>query len=491
MVSFQPFTDEDLLDSMIAGRDLLSEAQCQHPLLLKFIDTCLQNTYLAKAHRKPSKYTHRLTVHDTSMRFLAGWLDRLTNMHEKPIALIRFSMNMYFCRTPVSIWNQLSILRFAISRTTTMELYKIGMTIPVYTRLRWPQHATTCILGADNMTYVTYMHTPLMKDNGKLSFSHTYNTLNIWEKFPTVPIANYDEENRKPLPDITASNVERFVDSIVFDKTKAEKWQNSSWQHAVETITDDRHLHAYPNVNPPLVTPPNIHVHTPLHNVSTQSYKDIKVLLEWILHNKIRIDKYLLVVLFGDEQLICRIWHLLGIQGNIWGDLIPFPGDLHFKMHCALGIMRVGEDYLIPLAKELGYASINKKDFKLEDWSQHDSFLMVVGEAAVVWLHNLLPNKMKQLPFDEIMSKISTNKHVSFLYGVVVVNIFDSYHATSFVTLIGLLCTYAELRYAVRENNIQRVDKIWRAFLPVFRATNKTHYAFLSIYTRFVVKHAH
>ena len=195
MVSFQPFTDEDLLDSMIAGHDLLSEAQCQHPLLLKFIDTCLQNTYLAKAHRKPSKYTHRLTVHDTSMRFLAGWLDRLTNMHEKPIALIWFSMNMYFCCTPVSIWNQLSILRFAISRTTTMELYKIGMTIPVYTRLRWPQHATTCILGADNMTYVTYMHTPLMKDNGKLSFSHTYNTLNIWEKFPTVPIANYDEEN--------------------------------------------------------------------------------------------------------------------------------------------------------------------------------------------------------------------------------------------------------------------------------------------------------
>ena len=71
---------------------------------------------------------------------------------------------------------------------------------------------------------------------------------------------------------------------------------------------------------------------------------------------------------------------------------------------------------LILLAKELGYASINKRDFKLEDWSQHDSFLMVVGGAAVVWLHNLLPNKMKQLPFDEIMSKISPNKHVSFLW---------------------------------------------------------------------------
>jgi len=57
--------------------------------------------------------------------------------------------------------------------------------------------------------------------------------------------------------------------------------------------------------------------------------------------------------------------------------------------------------------------------------------------------------------------------------------------------LIGLLCTYVQLRYAVRENNVARVDKIWRALFPLFKATNKHRYSFLSIYTRFVVKHAH
>ena len=85
-------------------------------------------------------------------------------------------------------------------------------------------------------------------------------------------------------------------------------------------------------------------------------------------------------------------------------------------MHCCLGIMRIGEEYLLPIASELGYVGINKKDFKLADWSQHDSFLMVVAEAAVIWLCNLLPAKYKQLPFDEILAKINANKHVSHLY---------------------------------------------------------------------------
>lgn len=57
--------------------------------------------------------------------------------------------------------------------------------------------------------------------------------------------------------------------------------------------------------------------------------------------------------------------------------------------------------------------------------------------------------------------------------------------------LIGLLCTYVQLRYAVRENDINRVDKIWRSLYPLFSATNKVKYAFLSIYVCFVVKHAH
>jgi hypothetical protein len=53
------------------------------------------------------------------------------------------------------------------------------------------------------------------------------------------------------------------------------------------------------------------------------------------------------------------------------------------------------------------------------------------------------------------------------------------------------LCTYVQLHYAVRENDVKRVDKIWRSLFPLFKSTNKVKYAFLAIYVRFVVKHAH
>ena len=43
----------------------------------------------------------------------------------------------------------------------------------------------------------------------------------------------------------------------------------------------------------------------------------------------------------------------------------------------------------------------------------------------------------------------------------------------------------------MQANDVPRVDKIWRATFPLFKATNKHKYSFLSIYSRFVVKHAH
>ena len=53
------------------------------------------------------------------------------------------------------------------------------------------------------------------------------------------------------------------------------------------------------------------------------------------------------------------------------------------------------------------------------------------------------------------------------------------------------MCMYAQLRYAVRNNDVATVNQIWRAAFPLFSATHKTKYAFLSIYVRFVTSCAH
>jgi hypothetical protein len=89
--------------------------------------------------------------------FYIGWVDCLSNMHAKPIALICFSMNLYFAHTPTSIWKMLSLLRLAISHTTTMKLYNIAMQIPIHQQLSWDVHPTTAVIGADNMHYITYV----------------------------------------------------------------------------------------------------------------------------------------------------------------------------------------------------------------------------------------------------------------------------------------------------------------------------------------------
>jgi hypothetical protein len=54
-----------------------------------------------------------------------------------------------------------------------------------------------------------------------------------------------------------------------------------------------------------------------------------------------------------------------------------------------------------------------------------------------------------------------------------------------------LLLTYVELRYAVRNNDVHTVNQIWRSMFPLFKATGKRNYAFLSVYVRFVLKHGH
>jgi len=92
-------------------------------------------------------------------------------------------------------------------------------------------------------------------------------------------------------------------------------------------------------------------------------------------------------------------------------------------MHAALGIFRAAKEYLLSIAEELGYQYI-KEDFALDNWSQHDSFLMTVAEAGVVWLYNMLPANGKDMSFEEILKKISPNKHVSF-FNIYLLCIFD------------------------------------------------------------------
>jgi hypothetical protein len=96
-------------------------------------------------------------------------------------------------------------------------------------------------------------------------------------------IAEYDEENHQMLPNILPENQQHTQNTIVFNQAKMSNWENNSWEHVVDMKDKNISLHSYPVVDLDVeVEPPNIHIHLPIHDTSTTSYKDVQKLLQWI-----------------------------------------------------------------------------------------------------------------------------------------------------------------------------------------------------------------
>ena len=109
-----------------------------------------------KAERYPEHYQRWLTIRATCKEMLMSWSLRLRNIHTKPPAIARFSMLLLHHQCPYSIWNILSHLRLALSINTTKRLYEAATAIPISVRLNWMDHQSIAMVGADNMSYITY-----------------------------------------------------------------------------------------------------------------------------------------------------------------------------------------------------------------------------------------------------------------------------------------------------------------------------------------------
>jgi hypothetical protein len=116
----------------------------------------LQNTYAEKVKRHPERFTRWLTIRETCEQMLLAWGHRLKNIHNKPVAIARFSMVLLFHQCPFPIWNILSHLRLAFSVNTTKQLYLTATSIPIHVRCGWVDHNSIANVGADNMSYITY-----------------------------------------------------------------------------------------------------------------------------------------------------------------------------------------------------------------------------------------------------------------------------------------------------------------------------------------------
>ncbi len=57
----------------------------------------------------------------------------------------------------------------------------------------------------------------------------------------------------------------------------------------------------------------------------------------------------------------------------------------------------------------------------------------------------------------------------------------------NFLHFLSCLLLYSHLRHAIHTNDIIVVNEIWKVSWPIFFATNKIHYAQLSLYVQHVL----
>jgi hypothetical protein len=179
-------------------------------------------------------------------------------------------------------------------------------TVSVASRLDWPQHNSVAVVGADNMHYLTYVALPSMNQQNNIKYTNFYNTINIWQQYlPVNLITLYEEESRSIFPEIDATNEVQIRQSLLLTSVAHSAHIDKSWQHCSTHVQQHHSLEEYPPLTNH-VEPPRIEIHTLLHNINTAAFKDVDKLLSWIFHQIIAAQKYMLVILFGDKQLIIR-----------------------------------------------------------------------------------------------------------------------------------------------------------------------------------------
>jgi hypothetical protein len=241
------------------------------------------------------------------------------------------------------------------------------------------------------------------------------------------------------------------------------------WNTHMNAVCTAGHVFEYP-LGASTFPKTTIVVQPPVLHIDTASYADIESFLEVVYRWK-AVHQYKIVLLYGDEQMVDRIWKLrCGSPDLYW--LLVYPGEFHFCFNLTHGIFRLFPNLLMDIATFMGRDKI-KVDFLSRYFHKQEDFFLLVCEAIQRWLKSIanIPDKSPA----EIMKDCEKNEKVSEL-------LYFYYHFATF---------YIHLRQEIRRGNTSYVTFAWGYSWPLFHATNKNLYARLSLLAIYIDKFAH
>lgn len=207
-------------------------------------------------------------------------------------------------------------------------------------------------------------------------------------------------------------------------------------------------------------------------DVDTTSYKDVQYFLDQL---SLWCDwqHYAITVVFGDEQLVDRIWKLRCANPEDLQWVIPFAGEFHFCLHIVHAIYRLHARLLKEIASFLGRTNI-EVDFVSRYFHRQEDFLLLVFKGIHRWFEGIA-NKPVDVLVAGLLRACEKNKPVHQL-------LYLYFHMGTF---------YVHLRQEIRRGQVRDIGAAWLYCWPLFHSTNKTLYTRLSLITAYTLYYAH
>jgi hypothetical protein len=232
-----------------------------------------------------------------------------------------------------------------------------------------------------------------------------------------------------------------------------------------------KHVFEYPT-DAPEYPKSKIMVLHPMIGVDTTSYRDITYFLNKVFRWR-KQHSYQIILLFGDEQFVDRVWKIRCLDPDNWYWVIPFPGEFHFCVHIVHGIYRLFSRLLMDMAAFMERDKL-KVDFLLKHFHKQEDFLLLVFESIHSWLEGVTRKPEGATP-EDILKACEKNQPVHELLHLY-------FHFGTF---------YVYLRQNIRRGYTMEITAAWLYCWPLFHCTGKALYSRLSLLVAYISQFSH
>lgn len=329
---------------------------------------------------------------------------------------------------------------------------------------KWLRSSTKTVQSNSTMLIVSYDNCSVWQPAGRVNSIHNSNMLNFVVKFVVE------------LPDILhidPADLWRDVDRVEFGH-----WLQSTNDDAMMFSLDCWVLFDTRSKSSPIkflyngsaseVRKSDITFLEPIINISTNSYQDIRLILDEIANNYIVDTDRTFLIVSGDQSSWIKMWVERKKFPEKYHWLIPVPGEWHWTWHILKAIYRLyGVSILLPFSQILGIPNL---DLEANNFHNAEDFLEIVTIAVTDWVEMCVKEyrdykKDQNLTALEWLHDIKTNRQ-AYELGYACIHYFIPYWVT---------------RSTLKWNKFEDYDVLWRHWLHLFVATNKKHYAVLTI----------